>query len=334
VIKTNKKLLAKVRGTQDVLPARALLYQKIQQTIQNILNKNGYQPIILPTYEYQKLFTISVGESTDIVQKEMFAFVDRGRRQLVLRPEGTASTVRLVCQNKLVNHGYPLRLYYWGNMFRYERPQKGRYREFWQLGVELINAQGVMADGELFWLVKQIVYTFGLKKTTVLHWNYLGEPEVKEKYKTVLKKHLADELDKLCSDCQKRYQINTLRILDCKLCELKKLPSYREFLTEKDLVYLEELNEFSDKLGINHYYDEKLVRGLDYYTGIVFELLLVENGKKSVILGGGRYDQLFQQLGGIDLPAVGFALGVDRLADYLLSLDKNFLDSTPNFFRI
>lgn len=125
-----EKLLAKARGTQDILPLQALLYQKIQQITQNILNKNGYQPIILPTYEYQKLFTVSVGESADIVQKEMFTFLDRKGRLLALRPEGTASVVRLVCQNKLVSRGYPLRLYYWGNMFRYERPQKGRYREF------------------------------------------------------------------------------------------------------------------------------------------------------------------------------------------------------------
>jgi histidyl-tRNA synthetase len=315
----NKELSVKVRGTQDILPAQALLYQRIQQITQDILNKNGYQPIILPTYEYQKLFTISVGESTDIVQKEMFSFTDRKGRQLVLRPEGTASVVRLVCQNKLVSHGYPLRLYYWGNMFRYERPQKGRYREFWQLGVELINAQGIMADGELLWLVKQITNAFDLKKNAILHWNYLGEPEIKEKYKITLKKYLANKLNELCLDCQRRYQLNPLRILDCKICNLEKLPSYREVLTEKDLAYLEEVNEFLDKLEIKHCYNESLVRGLDYYAGIVFELLLTENSKESVILGGGRYDNLFQQLGGINLPAAGFALGVDRLVNYLSS---------------
>jgi len=207
-------------------------------------------------------------------------------------------------------------------MFRYERPQKGRHREFWQLGIELINAQGIMADGELLWLIKQIIQTFNLKENAVLHWNYLGEPEIKERYKAILKKCLINKLNELCLDCQRRYQLNPLRILDCKVCELEKLPSYRELLTKSDLIYLEELNELLNKLEINHYYNENLVRGLDYYTGIVFELLLVENSEKSVILGGGRYDSLFQRLGGVNFPAAGFALGVDRLVNYLVSLDN------------
>lgn len=315
--------LAKVRGTQDILPTQAIIYQQIQQVTQNILNKNGYQPVILPTYEYQELFAVSVGEATDIVQKEMFAFSDRKGRRLVLRPEGTASVVRLACQNKLVNPGYPLRLYYWGNMFRYERPQKGRYREFWQLGIELINARGIMADGELLWLIKQIIQTFNFKKDAVLHWNYLGKPEIKEKYKIMLKECLINKANELCSDCQKRYQNNPLRILDCKVCNLEKLPSYKEVLEENDLIYLKELSEFLDQLDINHYYNEHLVRGLDYYTGIVFELLLVGDNEKSVILGGGRYDHLFQQIGGVDLPAAGLALGIDRLVNYLSILDKS-----------
>jgi len=161
-----------------------------------------------------------------------------------------------------------------------------------------------------------------LKKNAVLHWNYLGKPEIKEKYRIILKEYLINKLNELCLDCQKRYQLNPLRILDCKLCKPEKLPSYRKVLDEIDLAYLEELAEFLDKSEVNHYHNENLVRGLDYYTGIVFELLLVENNEKSVILGGGRYDNLFQQLGGVNFPAAGFALGVDRLVDYLSSLDK------------
>jgi len=166
------------------------------------------------------------------------------------------------------------------------------------------------------------MYAFDLEKDTILRWNYLGGPEIKEKYKVILKEYLINKLNELCLDCQKRYQLNPLRILDCKICNLEKLPSYRKVLTERDLVYLEELNEFLNKLKINHYYNENLVRGLDYYTGVVFEHLLIRDNKKSVTLGGGRYDHLFQQLGGINLPAAGFALGVDRLVNYLSSLDK------------
>ncbi|CAI2180915.1 8840_t:CDS:2 [Funneliformis geosporum] len=245
------KFFTKVRGTQDILPGQALLYQQIQQISQNILNKAGYQPIILPTYEYQALFTTSVGESTDIVQKEMFAFRDRKGRQLVLRPEGTAS----------------------------------------MLGIELINATGIMAEGELLGLIKQIIQAFGLEKNTA---------------------------HQLCLDCQKRYQLNPLRILDCKICHLDNLPSYQKLLTE--------------------------MRGLDYYTGIVFELSLTAD--QQVILGGGRYDNLFQQLGGVDLPATGLALGVDQPTAYLVvvpwqaELSKNYkivanleIKKTKNAFK-
>ncbi|RHZ36586.1 histidine--tRNA ligase [endosymbiont GvMRE of Glomus versiforme] len=320
------KLLPKPRGTQDILPTKAIIYQQIQQITQNILNRAGYQPVILPTYEYQELFTISVGEATDIIQKEMFAFSDRKGRQLVLRPEGTASVVRLVYQNKLVNPGYPLRLYYWGNMFRYERPQDGRYREFWQLGVELINANGIMADGELLWLIKQIIITFDLKENTVLHWNYLGGSETREKYKSILKEYLLDK--ELCLDCQRRYQLNPLRILDCKVCKLEKLPSYQKVLEKTELAYLKKITKKLDELKINHYYNKWLVRGLDYYTGIVFELSL--NDDKQVILGGGRYDKLFQQLGEKEFPATGFALGVDRLVNYLSLSEKWKTDFKPD----
>lgn len=184
--------------------------------------------------------------------------------------------------------------------------------------MELINAKGIIADGELFLLIKQIIKSFNLKNSVMLHWNYLGRPETKEKYKSILKEFLKNK--EICSDCQKRYQLNPLRILDCKTCHLDNIPSYKKVLAENDLIYLEELTKILNNLEINHYYNEHLVRGLDYYTGIVFELLL--NDDKQVILGGGRYDQLFQQLGGIDLPAAGFALGVDRLVNYLSTIKK------------
>src|SRR3954468_20687676 len=170
------KLLSKPRGTQDIFPTRSLLYQKIQQIISELLRKNNYQSIIFPTFEHLELFTSSLGSATDIVHKEMFVFQDRKGREMALRPEGTASTVRLICQNKLVKEGYPLKFYYWANMFRYERPQKGRYREFWQLGVELINAPGIRADYQIIKLVSDIFHSLGIKKF-VFKLNYLGGAE-------------------------------------------------------------------------------------------------------------------------------------------------------------
>lgn len=311
----------KPRGTNDIYFPLSLTYQKIQEVCQNVLNKASYQPIILPIYEYAELFSSSLGEGSDIVHKEMFIFSDRKGRNLVLRPEGTASSVRLVSHNKLVNSSYPLRLYYWGKMFRYERPQKGRYREFVQLGVELVNAQGIIADGELFWLIKEIFLNLNLSEF-IIRWNYLGNEDSKKKYKEILKNFLIDKLENLCLDCQKRYDSNPLRILDCKVCEKNSFPPYLQALNKEDLNYQKEVKKFFDFLNIANEYNNYLVRGLDYYTGIVFEIYWKKDNDQLALGGGGRYDNLFQQLGGKNLPAAGFALGIDRLAN-LVSLEIN-----------
>src|SRR6185503_12666241 len=179
-----------------------------------------YQLIIFPTFETKELFTSSLGSTTDIVHKEMYNFQDRKGRELSLRPEGTASTVRLVCQNKLVREGYPLKLYYWANMFRYERPQKGRYREFWQLGVELVNAKGVIADYQILKLTADILSGLEIKDFT-FNLNYLGDSETKERYKNELKKFVEKNNPDLCDNCQRRYKSNPLRVLDCLICKNK-----------------------------------------------------------------------------------------------------------------
>ncbi|CAG8578725.1 8691_t:CDS:2, partial [Scutellospora calospora] len=320
----------KPRGTQDIYPFRSLLYQKIQQIITGILHKNNYQPIIFPTFEAEELFTSSLGSTTDIIHKEMYTFLDKKGRELALRPEGTASTVRLVCQNKLIKEGYPLKLYYWANMFRYERPQKGRYREFWQLGVELVNVRGVISDYQILKLVTDILGGLGIEDF-VFKLNYLGDKETKEKYKSELKKFVEKNRLDLCEDCQRRYQTNPLRILDCLLCKNKSsFPSYKDAWDEKDKEYVKEVNQLLDKFNFPYQYDYYLVRGLDYYDGVVFEVDLgtemrkclteqipsITEGQKA-ILGGGRYDKLYQEIGGIDAPALGFAIGIERLADYL-----------------
>jgi histidyl-tRNA synthetase len=334
--------LNRPRGTQDIYPPRSLLCQKVRQIISKSLQQNNYQPVFFPTFESVELFTNSLGSTTDIVHKEMFIFFDRKGRSLALRPEGTASVVRLVCENKLIQEGYPLKFYYWANFFRYERPQKGRYREFWQLGVELINAKGIVADYQLLKLIDDIFSDLGIKDF-VFSLNYLGNSETKENYKSKLKKFIeAKDID-LCENCQERYQNNPLRILDCSICKKKtSFPSYKEVWDEKDKKYVAELDLLLKKFKFPCNYDYSLVRGLDYYTGLVFEVSLGEN---KALLGGGRYDKLYQEIGGVDAPALGFAIGIDRLINYLetsglsskLLADFNKIDvffflSVPDFY--
>ncbi|RHZ35497.1 histidine--tRNA ligase [endosymbiont GvMRE of Glomus versiforme] len=319
----------KPRGTQDIFPPRSFLYYEIQQIITKILRKNNYWPIIFPTFEYSGLFTTSLGSTTDIIHKEMYTFLDKKGRELALRPEGTASTVRLVCQNKLIREGYPLKLYYWANMFRYERPQKGRYREFWQLGVELVNAQGVIADYQILKLVSDILIGLGIKDF-VFSLNYLGDKEIKEKYKKELERFIKKNNPDLCVNCYSRYKTNPLRILDCTSCKSENIyPSYKDVWSSKDSDHVNELNYFLDKFNLPYQYDYRLVRGLDYYTGLVFEVIL---NQEKALVGGGRYDKLYFEMVDKKIPALGFAFGIDRLVDYLENKQVLKIDSQIDIF--
>ena len=247
----------KPRGTQDIIPPRSLIYQKIQQIITEILQKNNYQPIIFPTFEAKELFTTSLGSTTDIIHKEMYTFADRSERQLALRPEGTASVVRLVCQNNLIRKNYPLKLYYWANMFRYERPQQGRYREFWQLGVELVNSVGVMADYQMLALIADILRSLGIEDFC-FRLNYLGGTTTKEKYKKKLRKYMRDNphfFSILCEIHNKDYYDNPLKLVDrsCLSCKVKtSLPHYEIPLNEKNTNYLKELGQLLRKFKLPH----------------------------------------------------------------------------------
>lgn len=313
LLSKDMKIINRPKGTQDICPPRSPLYQKIAQIISEVLARNNFQLIILPTYEYAELFNSSLGSTTDIIHKEMFTFTDRKKRNLALRPEGTISTARLILQNRLFTPGFPLKLYYWANVFRYERPQKGRYREFWQLGVELVAASGVWADYQILQLISAIFAALGIKQFTC-NLNYLGSPATQEKYKRELKKFLAGKTFDLCEDCRRKSRDNPLRILDCELCRQKfSFPAYQIAWSEEDKNYWEQLNQILASSNFPYQYDYRLVRGLDYYTGLVFE---VDLEQEKALLGGGRYDQLFQQLGEIDLPAAGFAIGIDRLVSY------------------
>lgn len=314
------KLKNKPRGTVDIFPPRSAIYQKIQQISSDILKKNNYQLVIFPTYEYESLFTNSLGSTTSIIYKEMFTFKDRSNRELALRPEGTASVVRLVCENKLIKEGYPLKIYYWANMFRYERPQKGRHREFWQLGVELINAKGSFADYQILKLVSDILQELGIKKFNFC-LNYLGNKDTKERYKSLLEEFIKNKTHNLCNDCQQRHLSNILRIVDCWKCKQKlSYPPYEKAWNNQDKDNVKEINDILNKVNFPYQYDFNLVRGLDYYTGIVFEVNIEE---EKALLGGGRYDNLYQEIGDVNSPAIGFAIGIDRLVDYLETLPAN-----------
>lgn len=304
----------KPRGTQDIYFPLSLIYQKIQQLAVQILLRNNYQPIIFPTFENEGLFSSSLGSTSDIVHKEMYKFFDQKGRKLVLRPEGTASVARLVYQNKLIKNNCPLKLYYWSNMFRYERPQKGRYREFWQLGVELINTEGELADYQILKLAYDILFNLKVKGL-VFSLNYLGGIKTREKYKKILKEFIEVNNPNLCENCQKRRETNLLRILDCLSCKEKNnYPSYEKAWSNEDRDYVNNLNQILDKFNFPYQYNYCLVRGLDYYTGLIFE---IDPGDKKVILGGGRYDKLHQKKASENVPATGFAIGIERLINYL-----------------
>lgn len=317
----------KPRGTQDIFSSRALAYQRIQKIITKILRNNNYQPVIFPTFEAEELFTKSLGSATDVIHKEMYIFQDRKGRELALRPEGTASVARLVLQNNLIKEGYPLKLFYWANMFRYERPQKGRYREFWQLGAELVNSEGIIADYQVLKLMSDILISLGISDFT-FNLNYLGNAQTKEKYKNQLKDFFKGKETELCDDCKRRHSTNPLRILDCLNCQKNfPYPSYENSWDKDDLDYINELNQILNKFNFPYQYNHRLVRGLDYYTGLVFE---VDLGTEKAVLGGGRYDNLYQEIGDKNIPALGFAIGIERLVDFLEEKKileiKNYVD--------
>lgn len=307
-------MINRPRGTRDILYPKSFLYQKINLISSKFLISNNYKQIITPTYENQEIFLSSLGESTDVVRKEMFLFSDKKNRSLALRPEGTVGVVRSICQNKLLKDNHPLKFFYWENMFRYERPQLGRYREFWQLGVELINVQGILADCEILQLSKMLLESLEIRNLS-FSINYLGNQETRDRYKFELKKFLEDKIDILCEDCKYRYQNNPLRIMDCDFCNLiENMPNYSDSWSYDDSSYVKKISSCLSEMNISFVIDQKLIRGLDYYTGLVFEVKLIN--EKKTLIGGGRYDNLFSKFVNKNVPAIGFALGVDRLVEF------------------
>jgi len=308
-----------IKGTYDILPGDVETWQEIECVVREVMNVFGFNEIRTPVFEDTSLFARSIGEDTDIVGKEMYTFIDKGNRSLTLRPEGTASVVRSFIEHAMDQRGLPQKLWYMGPMFRQERPQKGRQRQFHQFGVEVIGSSSAMVDAEVIVLFDAISLRLGLDNRTFAI-NSIGGDESRMSYRDALTSFLDTVEDRLCGDCQRRKTTNPLRVLDCKVpgCReavhgAENLPCTVDYLTEDDRDHFEKVQEQLTAQSISYTCDYTLVRGLDYYTGTVFEMHYEGLGAQSAVMGGGRYDRLVGQLGGKDHPAVGFACGMERL---------------------
>lgn len=307
------------RGTQDILPGTVELWQYIEAQARDICRRYNYKEIRTPIFENTELFMRGVGDTTDIVQKEMYTFEDRGERSLTLRPEGTASVVRSYVENKMYGDSIqPTKLYYMGPMFRYERPQSGRYRQFVQFGTEVLGSSDPAVDAEVISLAMEFYRSLGLKSIKLV-LNSLGDPESRLAHREALVNHFEPRIGEFCSDCQARLQKNPLRILDCKKDHdhelMKSAPSITEYLNEASREYFDQVQKALTVMGIPFEIDANLVRGLDYYQHTVFEIMSVSDGFGSIttLCGGGRYNGLVQEIGGPETAGIGFALSIERL---------------------
>lgn len=312
------------RGTYDILPGQSEKWQEIEQKINELCRLYQYKEIRTPVFEHTELFQRGVGDTTDIVQKEMYTFQDRGNRSLTLRPEGTASVVRSFVENKLFGlPDQPVKLFYTGPMFRYERPQAGRMRQFVQFGVEAIGSKDPAIDAEVISLAMELYRSVGLKKLRLVI-NSLGDTESRLSHKEALVAHFAPRIDEFCTDCQTRLEKNPLRILDCKVDRDHPLmgtaPSLADYLNEDSQAYFDEVKMYLEALGIDYVVDPNLVRGLDYYNHTAFEIMSDAEGFGAIttLCGGGRYNGLVEDLGGPESPGIGFAMSIERL---LLALE-------------
>ena len=328
------------RGTIDIFGEDIDYRNYIINTARKIFKIFSYAEIITPAFEYTQVFSRSIGEDTDIVQKQMYTFADKKGRSLTLRPEGTASIVRAVLENKMYSEKLPLKLFYIGNMFRYEKPQKGRMREFWQLGIESIGSDNPIIDAEAIWILNLFFERLGFKKL-ILKINNIGCSKCRKKFLEEFKKYLKPKIENLCSDCRKRFKNNPLRIFDCKKTSCREVltgsPDIYSYLCSECKKKFEEILKCLKSLDIKYRIDKNLVRGFDYYTGTIFEIIS-ENleSAQNALGGGGRYDNLISELGGSDIPATGFAVGIDRTIILMkqLNIDLKKSDKKSNVYLI
>lgn len=307
------------RGTVDILPKDAAKWQYAENKIRNICSRFHFNEIRTPVFEHTEVFQRGVGDTTDIVQKEMYTFEDRGGRSLTLRPEGTASVSRAFVENKLFGEpNQPVKLYYFAQMFRYERPQKGRMRQLNQFGVEVLGSADPAIDAEVIDLAMTSYRELGLKSLKLVI-NSLGDKESRDNHRKALVEHFEPHKEELCKDCQTRLSQNPLRVLDCKTDRdhpaMKTAPSILEYLNDESKAYFEKVQEYLNIMGIEYVVDPNLVRGLDYYNHTAFEIMSEAAGFGAIttLAGGGRYNGLIEDLGGPNTPGIGFGMGFERL---------------------
>ena len=303
------------KGTKDVLPAESYKWQFIEGMAREVAASFNVKEIRTPTFEHTELFQRGVGNTTDIVTKEMYTFLDKGNRSITLKPEGTAGTVRSFIENGLFSGVLPLKMYYITPAFRYERPQAGRLREFHQFGVEIFGAKGAETDAEAIIIANTLLSKLGI--SVKLKLNSIGCPECRKRYNEALKAFFAPHLDALCYDCKTRFEKNPLRLLDCKEEGCKAInadaPIILDYLCEDCAQHFELVKDYLQMAGVEYEIDDRIVRGLDYYTRTVFEFVASGIGAQGTVCAGGRYDGLIEELGGKSVPAVGFAAGLERL---------------------
>ena len=326
-----------IRGFRDILPEQIALWQKVEKEAAALFESFGYKEIRIPIVEKTALFARSIGETTDIVEKEMYTFEDRKGDMLTLRPEATASICRAYIQHKMYA-AEPLRKFYLtGPMFRRERPQKGRYRQFYQIDAEVFGVQSPYIDSELIFLLHTLLQRLGLEGLSA-HINSLGCPVCRPDFQKALLDFLGERKDKLCENCKRRLVKNPLRILDCKVqtCRqaLEGAPATGDHLCPDCRTHFKTVKHSLEKLGVDFIIDDTLVRGLDYYTRTAWEVQTTTLGAQSAVAGGGRYDGLVEALGGPSTPAIGFAIGFDRLVEVMEQLDNQTCEKAPDIFIV
>ena len=326
------KLIKAVRGTKDIIGEEAKKYIYISNVAQKMFENYNYNFVKTPIFEETELFKRGIGEATDVVEKEMYTFKDRGDRSITLRPENTASLVRCYLENAIYAKEDISRFYYNGSMFRYERPQAGRQREFNQIGIEVFGEKSPKVDAEVIAIGYKFLEKLGISDLEV-KINSVGSKESRTIYREKLIEHFSKHLDDMCDDCKDRINRNPLRLLDCKVDKdkdfYKSAPNIIDFLFEDEKKHYEDVKKYLDIFGIKYTEDPTLVRGLDYYSSTVFEIVTNKLGSQGTVLGGGRYDNLLKELGDKDIPAVGFATGVERI---MMLLGENYPKNNPDVY--
>ena len=327
-----------IKGTKDVLPNESYKNQYIEATCLGVAENFGYKEMRTPVFEHTELFQRGVGDTTDVVQKEMYTFDDKGGRSITLRPEGTAGAARAFLENGLSNEALPQKICYLTSCYRYEKPQAGRLREFHQFGIECFGATSPLADAEMISLAKQIFDELGVKDLH-LELNSIGCPECRAEYHKALKEYFSQYKDKLCDTCNDRLERNPMRILDCKspVCSeiAKGAPVVLDYLCDECREHFQKVKSYLDAANIEYIVNPQIVRGLDYYTKTVFEFVSGAIGSQGTVCGGGRYDGLLEELGGQHTPSLGFGMGLERLQLVMEAQGCNFPEpSRPDLFIV